>query len=87
MWDDKTQTRTDVPYPDSLPRTTLGIKKLTQNWQTFEYDLSGLPEDELRAVVAGFGWVISWDANGGQFTGSGQPKTFSIEIQNVSYVR
>jgi len=87
MWDEKTHTRVEVPYPESLPRTSLGIIKLTETWQTFHYDLSALSQDELRDVVAGFGWVITWDSNGVQFTGSGQPTTFTIEIQDIAYER
>ena len=85
QWDKKTHVKIGVPYPDSMPRTSFGIQPLTQNWQTFQYDLSKVPKDDLRAVVAGFGWVINWDSNGVQFTGSGQPKTFSIEIKDIAY--
>jgi hypothetical protein len=85
QWDTNTHTKVAVPYPDSLPHMGLGIKQLTSTWQTFTYDLSSLPANYLRAVVAGFGWVITWDSNGGQFTGSGQPRTFVFEIQDIFY--
>lgn len=86
QWDATTHTKVPVPYPESLPRISLGIKKLTPTWQTFTYDLSALPADYLRSVVAGFGWVITWDSSGGQRTGSEQPQTFIFEIQDVFYV-
>jgi hypothetical protein len=84
QWDGQTHTKVAVPYPDSMPWTPLGIPKLTSTWQTFTYDLSALPPDDLRAVVAGFGWEISWD-NALQGTGSEQPQTFIIEIQDIFY--
>jgi hypothetical protein len=86
QWDRQTHTKVAVPYPDSLPRFSLGIKKLTPTWQTFTYDLSALPTEYLRAVVAAFGCVISWDSNAVQGTGSGQPQTFIVEIQDVFYL-
>lgn len=91
MWDEKTHTRVPVPYPDSMPRTSLGIQELTETWQTFQFDLSALSQDELRDVVAGFGWVITWDSNGVELNDAGteaqQPKTFIIEIQGIAYER
>jgi hypothetical protein len=86
QWDGQTHMQVAVPYPDSMPWTPLGIQKLTSTWQTFIYNLSAVPQEYLRAVVAGFGWEISWN-NALQGTGSEQPQTFIIEIQDISYER
>jgi TIR domain len=71
-----------APYRGSMPWTSLGIKKLTSTLQAFTYDLSTLPVEYLRAVTAGFGWVIGWDYNGVQ---AGQPQTFVFEVQDIFY--
>lgn len=90
-WDDNNKERVTVPYPDSMPRNSLGVRSLTEVWQLFELDLSQLPEDHFKRVVAGFGWVIDWGSNGIQLneagTGPVQPETFEIEIRNVRYER
>lgn len=92
-WDEKKEcpVRVAVPYPGSMPRVSLGIKTLTEHWQSFEYDLSDKPEDDLKCIVGGFAWVISWGSNQVQLneagTGPKQPKTFTIEIHNIRYER
>lgn len=90
IWDDESRERQDAPYPDSMPRLSLGIKTLTEDWQSFEFDLSGKPEDDFKRVVGGFAWVISWGSNGVQLNEEGTPepsKTFTIEIRNIRYER
>lgn len=91
MWDEKNKEKITAPYPDSKERLSLGIKRLTQDWQSFEYSLSDQPIEEFERVVGGFGWVISWGSNNVLLntdgTGSENPKTFTIEICNISYER
>jgi len=92
-WDDQKEclVRVPVPYPDSMSRTSLGIKTLTEDWQSFEYDLSDRPEEYLKRIVGGFAWVISWGSNQVRLneagTGPEQPQTFEIEIRNIRYER
>jgi len=92
-WDDQEEcpVRVPVPYPGSMPRVSLGIKTLTEHWQSFEYDLSDNPKDDFRCVVGGFAWIISWGSNQVRLneagTGPKQPKTFTIEIRNIRYER
>ncbi len=90
-WNDEKKERVSVPYPDSMIRTTFGIKTLTEDWQSFEADLSYLPEDNFRCVIGGFAWIISWESNHIQInsirTSSDQPKKFTIEIRNIQYGR
>lgn len=92
-WDDQKECpdRVSVPHPGSMPRVSLGIKTLTEHWQPFEYDLSNQPEDNLKRVVGGFAWVISWGSNQVRLneagTGPEQPETFVIEIRNIRYER
>lgn len=87
--DDNKKARAIAPYPDSLKWRPLGTKRLGTEWQTFEYDLSQIPEEEFARVVGGFGWTISWGSNGvlmnEALTGPVQPKTFTIEIRKVRY--
>jgi hypothetical protein len=83
VWDDVAKKRVDPPYPDSMPSIKLGEPQLTREWQAFNPQLS-LSDDDLRAVVGAFGWIIKWDSNGVQVK---QPKTFIIEVRNISYER
>lgn len=91
--DDKTNcwTKMPVPYSDSMPRISLGIKQLTSQSQSFQYDLSDLPEEYFRNVVGGFGWTISWSANGVDINdrstppGPVQSKTIVIEVSSIRY--
>lgn len=90
-WDEKTKERIAAPYPDSLPRHSLGTKTLSEDWQSFEADISNIPEENFRSVVGGFAWVISWGSNQVQIndsmTGPEQSRTFTIEIRNIRYER
>lgn len=90
-WDEDSKKKSTPPFPDSMPRTTLGIKKLTQQWQTFEFNLSDLPESYFTRVVNGFTWVISWGSNDVNLNDDGtvpeKQKTFEIEIRNIRYER
>lgn len=80
-----------VPYPDSMPRIPLGIKLLTSQSQSFQYELTDLPEEYLQKVVGGFGWVISWGGNGVELNdmatppGPNQPRTIVIEVSNIRF--
>jgi hypothetical protein len=79
------------PYPDTMPALRLGTMKLTGEWQTFERELADQPEQSFRRVVGGFGWVMSWGANGVEPNDEGtrarEPRTFVIEFRNVRYER
>lgn len=88
-WVWKNMTRVPAPNPGSLPKLSLGIRKLTKDWKTFEYYLSQRPEREFRRVIGGFGWVINWGSNGIKLNedkkSPDQVKTFEIEIRNARY--
>jgi hypothetical protein len=88
QWDAKTNERVNLPYPNSISRS-LGTRKLTTQWQTFNADLSKITDDRFKRIVGGFGWVIAWDSNDVRLnkekTGAERPKTFTIEIRNVRY--
>jgi len=91
-WDHQQKKIVGVDCPDSLERNPLdGIKTLNGEWQSFEVDLSNLPPEEFSNVIGGFGWVISWGANGVELDSSTglpkAPKTFEIEIRNIRYER
>jgi hypothetical protein len=92
--DDQQRKKVAVPYPDSMPRRSLGTKRLTSKWQRFSEDLKkrGLDkEDYFRGVIGVFGWVINWAPNGIELDekakGSNRAKTFKIEIRNIRYER
>lgn len=80
-----------APYPDTMPRTGLGIKKLTNEWQTFRVSLADQSPDNLARVVGGFGWVANWSNNGVEpdesGMGSNKVKKFTFEVRNVFYVK
>lgn len=90
-WNDGEKERVDVPYPDSMPQISMGVRTLTEEWQLFEKDLSDLSEDYFRSVVGGFGWVISWGSNRVRLnetrTGSDEPQTFIFELRNIRFER
>jgi hypothetical protein len=79
----------DLKYPDSMPRKSLGIKTLTKDWQKFSSDLSDRPEENFSNVIGDFGWIIPWGSNNISLnenrTGSQNPRTFTIEIRNIKY--
>jgi hypothetical protein len=93
VWDEPARERIAAPYPDSLPQTSLGTKKLTTSWQAFNVDLHerGRVADNFRRTVGGFGWVITWAANGVELAEGGltpkEKKIFTIEIRNIRYER
>jgi len=90
-WDERTRIKIMPTYPDSLPRISLGTKRLTSQPQTFEVDLSNLPPSHFARVVNGYSWVISWGSNNINLndngTGPERSKTFEIEISNITYER
>ncbi|MCK4340648.1 MAG: hypothetical protein KAY37_02850 [Phycisphaerae bacterium] len=80
-----------APYPDTMPRTGLGIRKLTNEWQTFRVSLADQPEGNFARVVGGFGWIATWGNNGVEPDESGMGpnnvKKFTFEVRNVFYVK
>jgi hypothetical protein len=86
--DSTTKEKEKFPYPNTI-KQKLVTKSLNGQWQSFDYDLSGIPDENFKRVVGGFGWTISWGSNGvkmnNQRTGSERPKKFTIEIRNVHY--
>jgi hypothetical protein len=90
-WNGTRMGKVNVSYPDSLPRTSLGTKSLTENWQFFEHTFSEQSLDYFKRVVGGFGWVINWGSNNilpnDEGTAPVQPRTLRIEIRNVRYER
>jgi hypothetical protein len=87
--EDQKHVRKPVPYPDSMPRTSLGTKKLTPDWQEFDYSLAGQPDNNLKRVVGAFGWTANWGSNGVEAntfgTGSISERRFEIEIPEIRY--
>jgi hypothetical protein len=77
MWDEEQMDRVSVPYPDTLPRLSLGSRVISGEWQTFEYDISIYPEVYFRCVIGAFGWSIAWGAQ--------HPPVYDIEVRNVTY--
>lgn len=92
-WDEQTKERVVAPYPDSVRSSVLLCEPtLTQEWQSFEYDISGFPPDSFQHVVGVFGWTIDWgDNNITSITNPDSsivpenPKTLVIEIRNIYY--
>ena len=78
-------------FSDSMPRTSFGSKLLTDSSQSFEFSLSDLPEEDLRDVLGGFGWIVSWMPNGIVLNDMATPpaplqsKTIVIEVSNIRY--
>ena len=62
---------------------------LTDEWQLFEYELTGKSADSFNRVVGGFGWVIGWGPNDVRRneagTGPLSPKTFKFELRNIRF--
>jgi hypothetical protein len=79
------------PWPDSMPRIVVRRVTLTPDWKSFEYVFGALPPDSFKNVVGGFSWVVDWGSNGVQLNqerrGAVNPKTFTIELRNIRYVR
>ncbi|MDV0446222.1 hypothetical protein MsAg5_00500 [Methanosarcinaceae archaeon Ag5] len=55
--------RTDVPYPDSARKVSLGYVTLTDAWTKYEIDLTG---KNLSRIGCGFGWVSNDRQNPGK---------------------
>lgn len=93
IWDEAVKEKKAAPHPGSLPHTSLGTKKLTSAWQACTVDLHerGRVADDFRRTVGGFGWVITWAANGMELAEDGlspkEKKVFTIEIRNIRYER
>ncbi len=47
-------------YPDSSPKVSLGYITLSENWQLYTINLTGI---NLSYVIGGFGWVTNWFYN------------------------
>jgi hypothetical protein len=71
-------TQVRAPYPDTMPQVSLGIRQLTEEWQTFDFSLAAQSEQNLKRVVGGFGWVAN--------AGSG-PGRIEFEVRNIRYER
>ncbi len=93
LWDEPAVRQVSASYPDSLPTTSLDTKRLTPAWTVFEVDLQerGRVKSDFKRVVGGFGWVITWAANGLDMPDSGlssnKTRIFTIEIRNIRYER
>lgn len=92
-WNDTVQCpkKEPTPYPCSLPRTSLGIKRLTEAWQSFEYEFTAGQEKQLRRLVGGFAWVIAASSNGVTWDSDRSAPNvaarFTIELRNIHYER
>jgi hypothetical protein len=87
--------KTEVAYPDSMPKVTLARKgensgadtdifPLTEQYQTFTADLSKYPADFFRQVENAFAVTIDWASNNIPDRNSG--RTFTIRIKNIEYL-
>jgi hypothetical protein len=89
VWDDKARVKVTPPFPESLSVKRLGVKTLDSNWQEFEAPFA--PEDDLRCVINGFAWTISWGSNGVSLndtrTGPMSARTFQFGVRNIRYER
>jgi hypothetical protein len=65
-----------------MRRVELANEELTENWKPFDVPLTSVTDKDLKAVVGSFGWIVTWSSNG---VVEGRPKTFVIEIRDVSY--
>lgn len=85
------QTLEQAPFPDSLPRVSLGTRLIEPGCESFEYDLSDVADDAFAAVRGGFGWVVSATGNGIAWEASdaapAAPRTVVLEIDRVVYDR
>jgi len=89
IWDDKARVQVTPPFPESLSIKRLGTKTLDTNWQEFEAAFA--PEDNLRCVINGFAWTISWSSNDVNLnetrTGPVNARTFQVEVRDIRYER
>jgi hypothetical protein len=85
-WDHaKKEKNYDLPCPDSMPRAAK-VKTLTDDWQTFDWDLSDKAEGDFSSVVGGFAWMIELNSNGAELNPA-RPRRFEIELRNIRYER
>lgn len=82
--------RATVPYPDTLPRVSLGTRTLTKSWQEFTVSFRDLgvdtTNDALSCVVAAFGLVLKWPPRKSPDSGDVLPRPVSeFEIREVMY--
>lgn len=85
VWDEERKARVASPFPDSMPRVSLGTKLVTPQWQDFTYQLSARPPADFARVVAAFAWVIAERPPGR--ASPERPKPFVIELSGIRYVR
>ncbi len=71
-----------VPYPDTVSFTSLGIKRLTGDWRTYECHLAG--NLDFTRLVGGFGWMITWADNGIE-SPLQQAKRFEFEVRDIRF--
>ena len=71
-------TDTNLRYPSSLPKQSVGLLTLTSDWQEFSIALSNVDAAALGYVIDGFGWSASWDNNAGR-------DGISFEIADIRY--
>ena len=82
-----------VPFPDSLPKQSLGIYTLKKcpDSEVMSFSLLDMRQENLQKVIGGFGWIVSWAPNNVTVNSSGtapeQAKTFRILISEVQYIR
>jgi len=69
------------PYPDSMPRVSLGTKSVTNGWQTFTARIDQ-PSDSFKRVVGGFAWTMTWGSN---HVAPGDGRKLTLEVRNVRY--
>lgn len=85
------RTMEPAPFPDSMPRTSLGTRLIEPGCESFEHDLSDVADDGLAAVLGGFGWVVSATGNGIEWEAGEAapviPRTIVLEIDQIVYDR
>jgi hypothetical protein len=77
-WNEELKSKEKVPFPDTLPRTSLGVYSLTPEWQEFRYSLTAIKDNSFGCVVAGFGMMINWGS-------AGQNQKYGVEVRNIFY--
>jgi hypothetical protein len=89
IWDSHRRVKVDPPYPDSLPSMSLGVSKLDNKWRDFQFKLPKYPDAYFSRVINVFSWVIPWRSNhvtlSNNRTAPARPRTFEIEIKDISY--
>jgi hypothetical protein len=89
IWDSQRRVKVDPPYPDSLPSMSLGVRKLDNKWRAFRLKLPNYPDAYFSRVINVFSWVLTWRSNHVALdkdrTAPARPRTFKIEIKDISY--